>query len=243
MIASGRDEGTDTTAGNRGAAQVLIQLSPSILRMRKCKAASQKPSGIVGHVGKSHNKVQLPYSPYPDLMFPYKTTLELPRTDSTILQVRSGTFARLRYLAVTGACKSCRLSTGYEIQNLGFHPRVVIIISVSPDSATNREASIVSVRDETQNTDSYIPLDFNELENLPAGRNPLRSHGSSRGVLREFCHVCGAAVFLHSQERPDLIDVSAGLLQTSEGKRAEGLLEWWRGRCSFAEDVGLDRAG
>lgn len=74
-----------------------------------------------------------------------------------------------------------------------------------------------------------------------AGRSPLRfDHGtmrqynSSQGVYREFCSHCGATVFWHCDERPSLIDVSVGLLQ-SDKARAEDWLEWATGRVSFAE--------
>lgn len=204
----------------------------------------QHPSELSDMVEKNQSGIQLPYSPYPDLMFPYKTTLkdkvDNPSDEKWYLQ---GTGEDSRYLAGTCACKSCRLSTGYEIQTWAFIPRVAIGISISPNSPTIREESNVSARGKTQKTESFVPLDFKELESLPGGRNPLRSYESSRGVLREFCHLCGATVFWHSQKRPDLIDVSVGLLRASEGARAEGLLQWWRDRCSFAEDAGLDREG
>lgn len=187
--------------------------------------------------------VQLPYSPYPDLMFPYKTTpkekLDNPSDDKWYIR---GTGEGAKYLAGTCACKSCRLSTGYEIQTWAFIPRVAISISIPPDAAATGSTPNTSARD-TKHTESYVPLDFEVLENLPAGRNPLRSYESSPGVFREFCHGCGATVFWHSEKRSDLIDVSVGLLQAKEGARAESLLEWWRDRCSFAEDAGLDRKG
>jgi hypothetical protein len=41
----------------------------------------------------------------------------------------------------------------------------------------------------------------------------LKQFESSPGVYRESCKTCGATVFWHSDERPDLIDVSVGLLR------------------------------
>lgn len=204
----------------------------------------QRPRELLSIVSKSQDETKLPYSPYPDLMFPYKTTpkdkLDNPSDEKWYLR-RTG--EESKYLAGTCACKSCRLSTGHEIQTWAFIPRVAISISIPPDSTTTGTESSIPTIGTPQHTGSYVPLDFEVLENLPAGRNPLRSYESSPGVLREFCHVCGATVFWHSKIRPDLIDVSVGLLQAREGARAESLLEWWRDRCSFAEDAGLDRKG
>jgi hypothetical protein len=62
----------------------------------------------------------------------------------------------------------------------------------------------------------------------------MQQHRSSPGVYREFCSCCGATAFWHCDERPMLIDVSAGLLQAT-GARAEDWLEWATDRISFAE--------
>lgn len=208
------------------------------------KLLIKRPQELLDLVGKSQNGIQLPYSPYPDLMFPYKTTpketLNNPSNEKWYL-CRKG--EESRYLAGTCACKSCRLVTGYEIQTWAFIPRVAISISTISAAGTAVSSSSTAARSSAQDTGTYIPLDFEVLENLPAGRNPLRSYESSPGVFREFCHGCGATVFWHSKIRPDLIDVSVGLLQAREGARAESLLDWWRDRCSFAEDAGLDRKG
>ena len=48
--------------------------------------------------------------------------------------------------------------------------------------------------------------------------------------------MCGAMVFWHCKDnRPDLIDVSVGLLDPKEGARVESWLDWWTGRVSFSE--------
>ena len=68
----------------------------------------------------------------------------------------------------------------------------------------------------------------------------LQQYESTPGIYREFCGRCGATVFWHCDERPDLIDVSVGLLRAEEGSRAETWLHWWRERVSFKEDA-IDR--
>lgn len=236
----GRTQRTETEAPPKFTCSSV----PATCGCGNVKLLIQRPQELLGIGDKSQKPVQLPWSPYPDLMFPYKTTpkdkLDNPSDEKWFL---TKTGEESKYLAGTCACKSCRLITGYEIQTWAFIPRVAISILISPDSATAGSASNNSAKNTTQNAGSYIPLDFEVLGNLPAGRNPLRSYESSPGVLREFCHGCGATVFWHSKVRPDLIDVSVGLLQAGEGARAESLLEWWRERCSFAEDADLDRKG
>jgi hypothetical protein len=69
----------------------------------------------------------------------------------------------------------------------------------------------------------------------------LKQIESSKDCFREFCRVCGATLFWHCRERPDLVDVSVGLLRANEGSRAESLLEWWTERVSFREDA-LDQS-
>ena len=73
------------------------------------------------------------------------------------------------------------------------------------------------------------PLDFS--------LGSLQQYESSPGIFREFCSICGATVFWHCEERPDLIDVSVGLLRSKSGARAEDLLEWETGRVSFKEEA------
>ena len=68
----------------------------------------------------------------------------------------------------------------------------------------------------------------------------LKQIQSSSGCYREFCSRCGATVFWHCLERPDLVDVSVGLLRAPEGARATSWLDWWTGRVSFKEDA-LDK--
>ncbi|EXJ58121.1 hypothetical protein A1O7_05545 [Cladophialophora yegresii CBS 114405] len=65
----------------------------------------------------------------------------------------------------------------------------------------------------------------------------LRRIESSTGSYREFCSTCGATVFWHCLERPDLVDVSVGLLRAPEGARASSWLDWWTERVSFKEEA------
>lgn len=72
-------------------------------------------------------------------------------------------------------------------------------------------------------------------EGLNYATGTLKQYESSSGVYREFCKICGATVFWHSDNRPDIVDVSVGLLDSERGARAEDWLEWWTERVSFEE--------
>ncbi|KAH7379057.1 Mss4-like protein [Cadophora sp. MPI-SDFR-AT-0126] len=115
-----------------------------------------------------------------------------------------------RYLAGTCACRSCRLASGFEIQEWTFVPKSNIFF--------NTQAG------------KNPPLDFAD-EGI---KSVLKSYESSEGVVREFCGKCGATVFWRKW-RSELIDVSVGLLEAEEGARAEKWLEWWTERVSFEE--------
>ncbi|KAL2429938.1 hypothetical protein ABEF95_013295 [Exophiala dermatitidis] len=69
------------------------------------------------------------------------------------------------------------------------------------------------------------------------GIGTLQEIESSKDCFRNFCGTCGATVFWHSRTRPDLVDVSVGLLRAEEGSRAENWLQWWTERVSFQEDA------
>jgi hypothetical protein len=110
-----------------------------------------------------------------------------------------------KYLAGTCTCKSCRLASGMEIQPWTFVPKCNIF----------------------QENGESMEYGMGTLKNFE------REKG--KGIWREFCAVCGATVFWHCEERPELIDVSVGLLDPEEGARVEGWLEWWTERVSFEE--------
>jgi hypothetical protein len=136
----------------------------------------------------------------------------------------------LKYLSGTCACHPCRLTSGFEIQTWAFIPRRNILISSSSSSSQD------------QPHHHHKPLDFSTLDRADPHQK-LKAYESSPGRIREFCSVCGATVFWHDHFRPDLIDVSVGLLRAPEGARAESWLEWWTGRVSFSEDAGKGRTG
>ena len=78
-------------------------------------------------------------------------------------------------------------------------------------------------------------------EVLDFGAGTLKRYESSKGACRDFCHTCGATVFWSSDARPELIDVSVGLLNAESGARAEEWLDWWTERVSF-EEMALNKS-
>ncbi|KFZ02532.1 hypothetical protein V500_00125 [Pseudogymnoascus sp. VKM F-4518 (FW-2643)] len=157
------------------------------------------------HVTRPTHESTLPKSQYPDLMIPYYTE----SVEIPNPDDKKWWIRGDRYLAGNCACTSCRRCSGFDIQSWAFVPRANIFMHAP---------------------DMNLGLDFS---NLPEGM--LRSYSSSRGVTREFCPGCGATVFWHNTDRPELIDVSVGLFN-AEGARAEDWLDWWKERVSFAED-------
>ncbi|KAK7403260.1 hypothetical protein QQX98_010994, partial [Neonectria punicea] len=173
------------------------------------------------HITRPDPASYLPRSAYSDLIYTYCST------DKAITQnpgdekwwIRAG---GTKYLAGTCACRSCRLASRFEIQTRTFVPRANIFFHVPQPDA--RETT--------------LPLNF---ATLPAGI--LTSYRSSPDVLREFCGICGATVFWHDKWRPDLIDVSVGLLKAEEGARADSWVDWCTERVSFVEETETGRLG
>ncbi|KAI3327175.1 hypothetical protein HD806DRAFT_486266 [Xylariaceae sp. AK1471] len=207
------------------------------------------------HITRPNAASKFPRSNFPDLMVPYHTDspqIQNPedkkwwlRPDLNYRSEESDTASAedvelRRYLAGTCACRSCRLTSGFEIQTWAFVPRANVFFHIrhAPrDSPTSPSLTSQSMQ-EVNATISTIPLDFTTLPS-----NILTSYESSQGVRREFCARCGATVFWRDRWRPELLDVSVGLLDADEGARAETWLDWWTGRVSFAEDAGNGRTG
>ena len=162
-----------------------------------------------------------PRSGFSDLIIPFHTQdpdIANPRDVKWWLREGGS-----KYLAGLCACRSCRLASGFELQSWAFVPRANIEVPRAGGS--------------------WAALDFDapHTSGGGGGTTTMRAYGSSEGVTREFCARCGACVFWHDRWRPDLVDVSAGLLRAADGARAEGLLDWCRERVSFVEDAGLGR--
>ncbi|KAF9876161.1 glutathione-dependent formaldehyde-activating enzyme [Colletotrichum karsti] len=201
------------------AREVLPEVSP--LAPPDALPATCACGTVSFHITRPNEESYIPHSGYPDLQYAAcshsSEFMANPNRDKWWIRA-NGT----KYLAGTCACRSCRLISGFEIQTWTFVPRSNIFFHVA---ASNGEQTIT-------------PLDFGTL---PSGI--LQTYESSPGVHREFCGTCGATVFWHDKWRPDVIDVSVGLLRAKEGARADTWLDWWTRRCSFEEETTSGRTG
>ncbi|MCJ1367282.1 hypothetical protein MMC16_006414 [Acarospora aff. strigata] len=157
--------------------------------------------GVQFHITPPDENSSKASSPWSNLLTPYPSASSDNPDDVKWWLRDNGT----KYLAGTCTCKSCRLSSGFDVQTWAFVPRFNLFRS------------------------NDLPLNFDI--------GTLRCYASSPGTFRDFCRVCGATVFWHSNKRPDLVDVSVGLLNAESGARAEEWLDWFTERVSFQEDA------
>ncbi|GAB1312391.1 hypothetical protein MFIFM68171_02601 [Madurella fahalii] len=188
---------------------------------------------------------------------------------------------KYKYLAGTCACASCRLTSGFEVQSWAFVPvRNIQLMMPYPDVSLNLKArndpplspqlpsdlsydlDVEPKADPPPTTPHHPPALRLDFASSPT-QSLLSSYSSSPGVTREFCGGCGATCFWRSTERPELVDLSAGLIgapcrataraaaragagagggtRTETGARADDWLHWHTGRTSFAEEAGTGR--
>lgn len=171
--------------------------------------------GVQFYVTRPNEDSRNAYSPYPDLMIPYNSGRSAANPSHDPWFIRGN-----KYLAGTCTCTSCRHNLGFEIQTWAFIPKCNIF-----SSHTNQFLNYDDMRDSAKR----------------GGAGTLTRYESSEGVHREFCGKCGATVFWHCDERPEVVDVSTGLLEGIEGVRCEEWLEWWTERVSFRELAGDGR--
>lgn len=165
-----------------------------------------------------NDKSSKPHSGFADSIIPFHTgNPEIKNPNDVKWWLREN---NTKFAASLCACKTCRLASGFEIQAWAFVPRTNIEFQLGSDNA-------------------WSVLDFGSLRQ----HGIICTYDSSPGVQREFCPGCGATLFWHDKWRPDLIDVSVGLLHSERGARAEDLLDWVLQRVSFAEDAPLGRSG
>lgn len=125
-------------------------------------------------------------------------------------------------------------------RNIFFHIPRTPDTSRDAGSAPGRGLEHRDGNGDSEADETIISLDFTAMRDRENGGSPvIKSYESSEGVIREFCHACGATVFWHDKWRPEVVDVGVGLLEAGmgEGPRAETWLEWWSGRVSFEEDA------
>jgi hypothetical protein len=130
-----------------------------------------------------------------------------------------------KLLASFDVCDSCRLQSGIDILNWTFSELANISLSTEfPGEAKGFPRTTAGLKAAVDARDSAIgSLDY---------------YLSSSDVQRYFCKVCSATVFYAVDERPEIVDVAVGLLESHDGARAESFLSWnLGGPFSWAEDA------
>ncbi|KAJ4292069.1 hypothetical protein N0V90_009968 [Kalmusia sp. IMI 367209] len=109
------------------------------------------------------------------------------------------------------ACESCRLFGGVDVWNWAF-----------------AELKDISFSDMTQ--EPRFPDSSTDLQALVDAKDPsigtLTYYTSSPGVQRFFCSNCSACIFYGADDRSQMVDVAIGVMEASDGARAEGYLSW-----------------
>lgn len=122
-----------------------------------------------------------------------------------------------KLMASIDPCNSCRISSGVEFWTWTF----VLLRHIGFPSKTSGDNP--SFPDDTRDLKSAI-------SKQGADRDPrlgtLEYFASSEDVQRYFCSRCSASVFYAVDDRPELIDLAVGLLDSEDGARAESLLCW-----------------
>ena len=128
-------------------------------------------------------------------------------------------------LASFDVCDSCLLQSDIDILHWTFS-----------------ELANISLSTEFPGEAKYFPSTTAELKAALDARDTaigtLDYYQSSSDVQRCFCKVCSATVFYAADERPEMVDVAVGLLESLNGARAEDFLSWnLGGPFLWAEDA------
>lgn len=125
-----------------------------------------------------------------------------------------------KLLAGFCGCDSCRLQGGVDLFIWAF-AEMKYISFASSDTAFPKAAA--GLKDLVDANDPAV--------------GTLVYYSSREDVERYFCSKCSACVFYATTRLPHHLDISVGVLEASDGARAEGILSWPYGaRISFRED-------
>jgi hypothetical protein len=135
-------------------------------------------------------------------------------------------------------CDSCRIWSGSEVFNWTF--------TLLKHLSFARAEMGAFPRDPTQLRAAVEAKDGSARDSR---LGTLAVYASSPDVQRYFCGRCSASVFYAVDDRPDLVDVAVGLLDSPDGARADSVISWsfggpmvwrqdmaktWRGRMLHA---------
>lgn len=119
-------------------------------------------------------------------------------------------------------CDSCRLQGGYDMWYWAY---------------TNLELLSAATMDTPFPRSKHELKEFVDRKDPAVGSLAYFASKTKAGVLRFFCSTCSATVFFAEDERPELIDISVGLIDAPDGARAEGFLSWSLGPIEFKKDA------
>ncbi|KAL1867684.1 hypothetical protein Daus18300_006240 [Diaporthe australafricana] len=121
-----------------------------------------------------------------------------------------------KLMASVDPCDSCRLSSGVDFWAWTF----VLLRHIGFPSETSGK---VGLPDDTKDLKAAVSKQGPERDSR---LGTLGFYASSADVQRYFCSRCSASVFYAVDDRPELVDVAVGLLDSATGARAESLLCW-----------------
>lgn len=122
-----------------------------------------------------------------------------------------------KLMASIDPCDSCRLSSGVDFWTWTF----VLLRHI--DFAPNTSGSESTFPDDTKFLKAAVAKEGPDRD---ARLGTLAYYASSKDVQRYFCSRCSASVFYAVDDRPEMIDLAVGLLDSADGARAESLLSW-----------------
>ena len=125
-----------------------------------------------------------------------------------------------KLLATFCGCDSCRLQSGIDTFNWTF-----------------AEMKNISFSNQDGNFPGHAVALKNLIDAHDSSIGTLSYYASSSGVLRFFCSTCSACIFYACDDRFETLDIAIGVLEASDGARAEGMLSWTFGkRIDYRED-------
>ncbi|KAK4040181.1 hypothetical protein C8A01DRAFT_15903 [Parachaetomium inaequale] len=125
------------------------------------------------------------------------------------------------------ACDSCRIAAGSEVYNWTFALlRHISFAGADPQGFPEDTAHLRAA------------TSAKEGEARDPRFGTIAFYASSPDVQRYFCGRCSATLFYAVDERPDIVDVAVGLLDSPDGARAESAISWsFGGEMSWRRDM------
>ena len=134
-----------------------------------------------------------------------------------------------KHLASFDVCDSCRLSCGVDV----LHWTFTMLRHISFPETTHSLG-----QSGFPQTTSDLRAAVSRQDGRDSRLGTLAFYASSNDVQRYFCSKCSATVFYAVDERPDIVDLAAGLLESPAGARAEDVLSWnFGGESAWRQDV------